>query len=210
MLLFPGIGEDIDPAPYIQEDLDARVQVLWKQVWNAMWNYSEHPFSMEERGVARKALQEIVRSAMYFELDMRKHTAEMYFPHSIKTGAGFEFDSKSMEEMINFKGEGRVKLVVSPPLCREVLSENEVVSEAMVKKAQVWSGHLERLPQSGFKKAVGTLYTTSPSRINPPARRGNRAYNNQQLRHLSTARRSSQDSRRSQLPLLQSSSTLGQ
>ena len=93
------------------------------------------------------------------DLDLKKHTAEMSFAYQ-KCHLRAPFDSDHMQEMIERKGRGSVRLIVAPPLYRELTYDKAVRTSRLILQAQVCSSILERLPRRGYKKAIISVYTT--------------------------------------------------
>jgi hypothetical protein len=192
-LLFPGKGLEIDPAPYMQEELDKQVKDVQREIWHSLWTYAQRDMPKEAKGEAKDSLKDIALAAVCFDIDMKKHTAEMsFFSHSCRVGS--EFNPERMEEMIDRTGEGRIRLVVSPPFYKEIYTDN-VEKSALLKKAQVCSSIVERVPRNGYQKAISPFYTSESSRSVLDHQNEGQRHPSVDLRN--DDRRPSQDSRRS-------------
>lgn len=160
-MLFPGIGHEIRVLPQMQEEIHFRVKQLRRKIWGSLWRYAQQDLPKEDRRNAKAYLEDIVLAAVYFDIDIRKDVAETsFFFRRCHIGDGFDPDL--MEEARDGDGEGRVSLIVSPPLQREDYPD-DVSRAVLLRKAQVVSGVLERLPRKGYQKFIGPMYTPESS-----------------------------------------------
>lgn len=163
-LLYPGKGADIDPGPWMQDELDDRVTQIVRDIWRSTRKYSKPRMSRQDISESKSLLREIAFAAFYLALDVEKHDAEMSFAYD-SCRVGSQFNADLMEEVIERKGKGQVRLIASPPLYREISSDDITSRKKLVKAAQVCSSVLERLPRGGLKKVISPLYTTEADPI---------------------------------------------
>ncbi|KAH6629360.1 hypothetical protein C7974DRAFT_394305, partial [Boeremia exigua] len=183
-LLFPGKGSAIDPAPYLQQDLDEHVTDVMKDLWRPLWNYAERGFSKEHRSEAKRWLREIISAAFYLDLDVKKHSTDLWFT-SKNLRIRSAFDSRDMEDKLEQTGKGYVRLVVSPPLYKETIV-NQTVKKILLRKAQVCTSTLERLPRSNIAIAMETFYT--PESNHSRLEQGTSGYAHPSRSHTSSRR----------------------
>lgn len=191
-LLFPGQGSDIRPMSHLQDELEERIRQMEKETWRPLWTYAKDGYSEQEKQEAKEALRKILFAAMYLHLDMKKHTTDMWFT-SQDFHVDSKFDSKIMEEVIEKEGNGWVRLIVAPPLYIEVFPKQKKGLKVL-RKAQVCTSELERLPRNGYEKAIGPLYTTESNHSRLEQTYSEHAY---RARSPTPARRLSKASRRS-------------
>lgn len=95
-ILFPGKGNDIEPAPYMRDELDSRVKNIEVKIWRSSWRYAYFDKVRVAKREARDSLKEIVVAAICLDLDMKKHTTEILF-ETRSCYLGAEFASERME-----------------------------------------------------------------------------------------------------------------
>lgn len=139
------------------DDLKSRAKGVQRKIWRSVWTYAQNHKGRDAKSKARASLKDIALAAICLDLDLKKHTAEMFFlTRSCRTGV--DFAPERMEEIFDQEGQGRVRLVVSPPLYRQTQSRGHAQS-LLIKKAQVCSGILKRLPRNGLQKVLSPIYT---------------------------------------------------
>jgi hypothetical protein len=193
-LLYPGKGSRIKPGPSLRDQLDRRVDQIVRDIWRSTQHYAERKMPSRKRSELKTLLRQFAMDAAYLDLDLKKHTAEMSFAYR-KCRLRAPFDSDQMQEMIERKGRGSVRLIVAPPLYREVTYNKAVTTLKLILQAQVCSSILERLPRRGYKKAIISVYTTKADQTSAQLLRQQQSQVHSG--HESHDRRSSRDLRRS-------------
>lgn len=192
-LLFPGKGIDIEPAPYLREDLDQRIKDVQNEIWRSLWRYAQREIPASEKKEARIALEDIVEAAIHFDLDVRKHISDMVLS-SPSCKAGSAFHPRRMVDVRRREGEseGTVNLVVSPPLYKDT-SQGGDTKFKLITSAQVCSGVLKRATRSTWQKALSPVYTAEPS--SPKIELDDQEPAYAQYNHVHQDRQPSRDSR---------------
>lgn len=193
-LLYPGRGSQIEPGPSLRDQLDRRVDQIVRNIWRSTQRYAERKMPLRKIGELKTSLREFAMDAAYLDLDLKKHTAEMSFAYQ-KCHLRAPFDSDHMQEMIERKGRGSVRLIVAPPLYRELTHDKAVwtLRLRLILQAQVCSSILERLPRRGYKKAIISVYTTEADQNSAELLRQQQSQHHSG--HESSDRRLSRDSR---------------
>jgi hypothetical protein len=174
----------------MEEEIDSRVKRLRHGIWTALRTYSDSRISRQEKKHAKELLGDLIRRAIYLDLDMKKHTADLSLSFE-RSMAGREFDPRRMEEVVYEDGEGSVGLIASPPLFKEEDPIEGVSQRRLLEKAQVCSGTIERLPQSSTQRALVPIYTINTQH---PSQSSNRDHSNRPPTRARTDGRSSRSS----------------
>lgn len=159
-ILFPGKGDNIEPIDlldYMEVEIDKRVKRLKATTFRSLRAYVDDTIPREEKREAKEHLGDIIRNAIHLDLDMKKYDAD--FSLSFEGKEVSNFDPARMEEAVQMVGEGMVGLIVSPPLYKETDSASGICQRRLLKKAEVCSGNISRVPQSVVQKAISSVYT---------------------------------------------------
>ncbi|KAH7385573.1 hypothetical protein DE146DRAFT_759800 [Phaeosphaeria sp. MPI-PUGE-AT-0046c] len=170
-LLFPGRGRYVEPNSWLQAEFDSRVTRLRKLLWSSLRSYMDRPTSREIVTEAKFSLQEIVSAAFYFHLDMMKYIVGLSFI-SEDCSAGARFIGAHMEDILGGDPQENVRLMVSPPLYKDVAYDGTATTRQVLMRAQVFSSVLERRTRSPVEKTIAPVYTTRSKRHDVDSRHG--------------------------------------
>ncbi|KAF2258542.1 hypothetical protein CC78DRAFT_621735 [Lojkania enalia] len=134
-ILFPGKGEDIDPAPYMQEDFEKRVRQLRGGIWRKLKGYINGDATGKQKKRAFSDLKHIMQTAIYLSLDAKKHTADLLLSFE-EDSRGLRFDPHRMVEVVERNSNEYVGLIVSPPLYKEKDSPEGNLERRLLLKAE--------------------------------------------------------------------------
>ncbi|KAF2735588.1 hypothetical protein EJ04DRAFT_576069 [Polyplosphaeria fusca] len=113
-LLFPGKGRVVESI--LLDDIRSRVKFTTKGIWKSLRRYLS--VTDEDPDNVRLELQRIIESAIYLDLDMRKHVEDITLYNKDKT-LDRRFDAKRMEETVHLDADTHVGLILSPPLYKD-------------------------------------------------------------------------------------------
>lgn len=140
----------------MKDVINDRIVQLRNKIWKSLRAYICPLASLDKKDM-KVVLTDLLRKAIYLELDMKKHTAETSISLP-DIRSRLLVDSDCMEEIEHQSDKGLVELAVSPALFKETDSLDGGRERRILQRAQVCSNPVRMFPPTGVKKVIN-VYT---------------------------------------------------
>lgn len=161
----------MEPNSWLKAEFDYRVKRLNRLLWSSLHTYMNDATPREDLKEAKSLLLKFTTAAFYLHLDMTKYTAGLCFMTEDHSADARPIKSQK-EEILGESPQESIRLLVSPPLYKEISHDGENTTRQVLVRGQVYSNVLERQIRTPVEQKLASVYTTRPKRVEVDPRHG--------------------------------------